>query len=133
MSPDNVACVRRLLAAFNEGDVEAIVAECDPDVEWEEQSIAGVEPVFRGHDGIRRWAGLVMGGEWDTLQGRIDRMEEARDALVASLVIDGEGSSSGARVQMHVYLVLSFRAGKLARREVFQTRAEALEAVGLRG
>jgi ketosteroid isomerase-like protein len=132
MSQENVKCVRRLLRAFNNGDVEALVAECDPGVEWEEQSIPGVDPIFRGHDGVRRWAGLVMGQELDSLEGRIEWIEEADDAVLASVVIEGEGSSSGVRVQMHVCLVLTFRAGKLARREVFETVAEAREAVGLR-
>jgi ketosteroid isomerase-like protein len=54
MSRENVECVRRLLRAFNDGDVEALVAECDPGVEWEEQSIPGVDPIFRGHDGVSR-------------------------------------------------------------------------------
>ena len=114
MSRENVECVRRLLRAFNDGDVEALV------------------PIFRGHDGVRRWADLVMGQELGSLEGQIERIEEADDAVLASVVIEGEGSSSGARVQMHVCLVLTFRAGKLARREVFETLAEALEAVGLR-
>lgn len=30
MSRQNVDVVRRMLRAFNDGDVEAIVAECDP-------------------------------------------------------------------------------------------------------
>jgi ketosteroid isomerase-like protein len=39
VSQENVDVVRRLLRAFNDGDVEALVAECDPTVKWEEQSI----------------------------------------------------------------------------------------------
>jgi len=35
MSQENVECVRRLMRAFNDGDVEALVAECDPEVEWD--------------------------------------------------------------------------------------------------
>ena len=81
---------------------------------------------------MRRWADLVMGRELGSLEGQIERIEEADDAVLASVVIEGEGSSSGVRVQMHVCLVLTFRAGKLARREVFETLAEARAAVGLR-
>ena len=132
MSAENVETVRRLLRAFNDGDVEALVAECDPGVEWEEQSIPGVDPVFRGHDGLRRWAELVMGQALSALEGRIERIEEADDAVIASVVIEGEGTSSGVRVQMHVCLVFTLRAGKLARRQVFGTLADARAAVGLR-
>jgi ketosteroid isomerase-like protein len=132
MSQENVECVRRILRAFNDGDAEALVAECDPGVEWEEQSIPGVDPIFRGHDGVRRWAELVMGQELGSLEARIERMEEADDAVIASIFVEGEGSSSGVRVQMHVHLVLTLRTGKLARRQVFQTLAEARTAAGLR-
>ena len=131
MSRENVEVVRRLLRAFNDGDVEALVAECDPAVEWEEQSIPGVDPVFRGHEGVRRWAQLIMGQELGSLTGRIERLEEADDAVIASLSVEGEGTSSGVRVQMLVHLVFTFRVGKLVRRQVFQTFGQALEAVGL--
>jgi ketosteroid isomerase-like protein len=83
MSRENVECVRRLLRAFNDGDPEALVAECDPAVEWEEQSIPGIEPVFRGREGVRRSAELLMGRELGSLQGRIERMEEAEDTVIA--------------------------------------------------
>jgi ketosteroid isomerase-like protein len=134
MSRQNVDVVRRLLRAFNDGDVEAIVAECDPAVELEEQSIPGVEPVYRGHDGVRQWAAAVMGvrEELGPLQGRLEGVKEADDKVIASVRFEGEGRSSGARVPMHVHMVATFRDGKLVRRQVFLTLAEALEAAGLR-
>jgi ketosteroid isomerase-like protein len=132
MSRVNVECVRRLLRAFNDGDPEALVAECDPAVEWEEQSIPGIEPDFRGREGVRRWAELLMGRELGSLRGRIERMEEAEDTVIASVLIEGEGTSSGVRVEMPVHLVLTFRSGQLLRRQVFQTFAQAREAAGLR-
>ena len=52
--------------------------------------------------------------------------------MIASTRIWGAGQSSGVEVQMHVQLVVTFREGKVARRQVFQTRQQALEAVGLR-
>jgi ketosteroid isomerase-like protein len=133
MSQQNVDAVHRMLRGFNDGDVEAIVAECDPAVEWEEQSIPGVEPLYRGHEGVRRWwAATVMQEELASIEGRLEGLKEADDTVVASLRLEGEGMSSGARVQMHVHLVLAFRDGRLVRRQVFLTLAEALEAVGLR-
>ena len=43
MSQENVDVGLRMLQAFNDGDIEAIVADCDPAVEWEEQSIPGMD------------------------------------------------------------------------------------------
>ena len=33
-----------MLQAFNDGDIEAIVADCDPAVEWEETRTRGLSP-----------------------------------------------------------------------------------------
>jgi ketosteroid isomerase-like protein len=133
MSQENVDVFRRVLQAFNDGDIEALVAECDPSVEWEEQPIPGVDPLYRGHEGVRRWAATIRGMETEmgSLEGRIERVKETDDTVIASLCFEGEGASSGVRVPMHVHLVGTFRGGKVVRRQVFLTLAEALEAVGL--
>jgi ketosteroid isomerase-like protein len=134
MSQENVVVVRRLLRAFNDGDVEAIVAECDPAVEWEEQSIPGVEPLYHGHDGVRRWAAAIqrVREELGPLEGRLEGVKEADDMVVASVRFVGVGRSSGVRVPMHVHVVGTLRNGKVVRRQVFLTLAEALEAAELR-
>jgi ketosteroid isomerase-like protein len=133
MSQENVEVGRRMLQAFNDGDIEAIVAECDPAVEWEEQSIPGVERLYRGHEGVRRWGAAVLGvrEELGPLQGRLEGVKETDDMVIASVCFEGEGRSSGARVPMHVHMVATFRDRKVVRRQVFLTLAEALEAAGL--
>lgn len=52
--------------------------------------------------------------------------------MIVSTHVRAEGRSSGVEVQMHVYQVATFREDKAVRRQVFQTREEALEAVRLR-
>jgi ketosteroid isomerase-like protein len=128
----NVDAVRRMLQAFNDGDVEAIVRDCDPAVEWEEQPIPGVEPLYRGHDGVRRWWAETFGAELGSIEGHLEEVKEADDTVIASVRFQGEGRSSGVRVPMLVHIVGTFRDGKLVRRQVFVTLAEALEAVELR-
>jgi hypothetical protein len=44
MSRENVECVRRLLRAFNDGDVEALVAECDPALNGRSSPYPGSTP-----------------------------------------------------------------------------------------
>jgi len=132
MSQEHVEVVRRIARAFNEGDVDAMVAELDPNVEWEEQPIPGVDPVYQGHEGVRRWAEAVMGPELGSLQVHVEGFSEAGDAVIVATHVRGEGRSSGIEVDMHVHLVVTFREDKVARRQVFQRREEALEAVGLR-
>ena len=132
MSQQNVEVVRRIERAFNKGDIDALVAELHPAVEWEEQPIPGIDPIYHGHEGVRRWAEAIMGQELGTLQAHVEGFTDAGDAVIASTRISGAGQSSGVEVQMQVQLVVTFREGKVARRQVFQRREEALEAVGLR-
>jgi ketosteroid isomerase-like protein len=91
-----------MLQAFNDGDIEAIVADCDPAVEWEEQSIPGVEPVSRGHDGVRRWAAAVLGlrEELGPLEGRLEGVKETDDMVIASVRFEGEGSCGSRRKRL---------------------------------
>jgi ketosteroid isomerase-like protein len=131
MTQENVEVVRRVERAFNKGDVDAIVAELDPAVEWEEQPIPGIDPVYYGHEGVRRWAEAIMGQELGALRAHVEGFTDAGDAVIASTRISGAGQSSGVEVQMHVQIVVTFRAGKVARWQVCQTRQQALEAVGL--
>jgi ketosteroid isomerase-like protein len=129
MSQENVEVVRRIARAFNKGDVDAIVAELDPNVEWEEQPIPGIDPVYHGHEGVRRWA---EGQELGALQVHVEGFTDAGDAVIASTRISGAGQSSEVEVQMHVQIVVTFREGKVARRQVCQTRQQAVAAVGRR-
>jgi ketosteroid isomerase-like protein len=132
MSQENVEVVRRIARAFNERDVDALVAELDPGVEWEEQPIPGVDPVYRGHEGVRRWAQTLLGPELRSLQVRVEELSEAGDAVIASGRARAEGRSSGVEIGMPLHIVFTFRGGQVVRRQVFQRRAAALEAVGLR-
>jgi len=118
------------MRAFNDRDLEALVAECDPAVEWEEQPIPGVDPLYRGHEGVGRWWGeAILGGGVGSLEGRLEGLREADDTVILSVRLEGEGTSSGVRVQMHVHMVATFRHDTVVRRQVFPTLAEALEAV----
>ena len=129
MSQEKV--VRRLAQAFNQGDVDAIIAGLHPAVAWEEQPIPGVDSVYRGHEGVRRWAEAVFGPELRSLQVDVEGFSEAGDAVIASARLRGEGESSGVAVQMYVHLVFTFREGQVVRRQVFRSREQALEAAGL--
>ena len=76
-----------MLQAFYDGDIEAILAECDPGVEWQEQSIPGVEPLFLGHDGVRRWWAVEGLEELGYMKGRLDGVKETDDTVIASILL----------------------------------------------
>jgi hypothetical protein len=64
MSEENVESFKRGIEAGNRRDIEALLAELDPDVEWHAAlPMVGGDAVYRGHEGIREWLGDV----WDVL------------------------------------------------------------------
>ena len=134
MSQENVEGVRRSFEAFNRGDLEGFLAGWSPDATYRAAitwMVEGETGDFLGHDGLRRW--------WRDLHGLYDDLRtnllETRDLGGRVLVvfeIRGRGKGSGMTRTETLAQVVSVRNAKLGEVRDFLTRAEALEAVGLR-
>ena len=129
MAQDDLELVRSLFDAFSARDVERIVALTDPDVEIVSLRSA-LEGVFRGHDGVRRWArGLL-----DTAENSWVEPDELRSANGRVLVIGrqgGRGNESGVPFEGPLAIVVEVRNGLLLRSQAYASADEAREAVGL--
>jgi ketosteroid isomerase-like protein len=55
MSEENVETLRRGYAAVNRGDIDGLLANVHPDVEFTSLIAEAEGETFRGHDGVRRW------------------------------------------------------------------------------
>jgi ketosteroid isomerase-like protein len=56
MSQENVEAVRRGADAYNRGDIDALLGELDPEIEWHpllQVLLGGEATVYRGHEGAR--------------------------------------------------------------------------------
>ena len=56
MSRENIESFKRALEAYNRRDVEALLQELAPEVEWHpvlEGLLGGEATVYRGHEGVR--------------------------------------------------------------------------------
>ena len=125
--------LRRAYAGFGAGDMGAVLAVMGTQIEWDATDALAHTGIYHGHEGVRRWwAATILQEELGSIEGRLEGVKEADDTVIASVRFEGEGRISGVRVPMHVHIVGTFRDGKIVRRQVFLTLAEALEAVGLR-
>ena len=125
----NLEAVRRWLDAYNRRDIEELFALNDPEVEFRSIFVA-IEPVFRGHDGIRAYfAGLDDAYEHFELVPR--EFIDAGAGVLWAGHVDWRGKESGAAGRTQITVALWLRAGKVFRTETFTDRAHALEAVGL--
>ena len=133
MSQENVELVRELTDAVNRLDVDALVALLTPDVVWEENpELPGLREVYRGRAEVRAWAEEVLEVVEDP-HSEFEQITELRDDRVfTENVVAGRGKGSGVPVELRYWSVLWVAEGKIARRQVFWNRDEALEAAGLR-
>lgn len=115
--------------AANRRDLGALLALMDPDVESAPR-LASMEGSFHGHDGIRRWWENLLDAFPD-LNAEIVGMHDLGDLTLGTVRIRGHGGGSETPLDQTIWQVARWRRGKCVWRGTFNTRAEALEAVGL--
>jgi ketosteroid isomerase-like protein len=132
MSQEDVEIVRAVFEHLNRRDWAAVMASYDDEVVLvAHESSAPDAGVFRGREAVGRWF-----GDWFLAFGKDYRFEIEEVRSVGNRVLTvarhhGHGRSSGAEVDWVNAHVFSVRAGKIVRLELYGSRVEALEAVGL--
>jgi ketosteroid isomerase-like protein len=119
--------------AWNRGDLDAWL-ELAAD-EWQTTAtFPGIEPVYRGREGMRAiWDYLR--GPWESaasIQIDVDRVEDLGDTVLVLTTLRGRGEQEGAETTMQVGYVLTDEDGFLRLRN-YLSWDEALRAVGLTG
>jgi ketosteroid isomerase-like protein len=119
MSSQNVEIVRRLFEAVRRRDAETVLSLYHPDVEWDGSRSRWGEVMpetnFRGHDGLRRFAGMYY-EIWEDLEDRVDDMIDAGDHVVVVVNSRARGRASGADVELlHNVGVWTLRDGRITR------------------
>jgi ketosteroid isomerase-like protein len=133
MSRQNIKLVRELADAGNRGDLDALVALLSPDVVWEENpELPGLREVYRGRAEVREWGEEVLEVVESPHSELAEITELSHDRVFTETLVTGRGKASGVPVELRYWSVLWFAEGKIARRQVFWTKDEALEVAGLR-
>ena len=129
MSQENVDLYYRAVDAIDRHDLSALLALMDDEVDAVSRIVA-TEGGLHGHEGIRRW--------WDewftTFPDYSIEVVEARDVgdvVIASLRTGGHGAGSDLLVEELIWQASRWRQRKCVWWQIFETRTEALEAVGL--
>ena len=123
---DNPASARRLLDAWNQGDVATVLALVTPDVEFE--TPGGVD---RGPEAARQWA-TKQTQPHVTTYIVLEQLLEAGDQVVVLFRRQMRWRETGELGdETPGAALLTFRAGKLLRWRMFPDPDQALEAAGL--
>jgi|SRR5271165_913953 len=134
MSQENVEIVKRVLRNSAAHAIDRALADVDPEAELDwSNSEAPDSGVYHGHAGWREW----FDGRGEGLSElRFDTTEviDARpDTVIVVARLLGRGRASGVEVEAVGAGVWTVHEGKVTSLKLYQTREEALEAVGLAG
>jgi ketosteroid isomerase-like protein len=132
MSQENVEIVGRVLQRYGNQDIEGMLRDVHAEVEIDySDSHAPDASVYHGHEACRAF----VRGRYEDFEQRSFNATEMIDAPPNSVIavgrMRGRGRASRAAVQADSVTLWTLRDGQVSRIKLYQTRAEALEAVGL--
>jgi ketosteroid isomerase-like protein len=129
----NLEIVGRVLRRYSDQDVDEMLSDVHPDVELDySESDAHDASIYHGYAACRAF----VQGRYEDFEERSLELVEVIDAppnaVVAVGRMRGKGRASGVAVEARSVTLWTLRDGKVSQIKIFQTRAEALDAVGLR-
>jgi ketosteroid isomerase-like protein len=127
---ENVELLKRGYEAFNRGELEAVFARLDPEIEWVTDERVPFAGTYHGHGEIRR---LLSDQQEVFGQLTMEPYEffETGDQVVAFVRQRARGHASGAEIVITIGHLWTIRDGKAVRWQGFPEREKALEAAGL--
>jgi ketosteroid isomerase-like protein len=135
MSQEVVERIRRGYEAFNRGDLVGAAEGFDPNIEWRipfQLPDSPPDETYHGREGvIRFWE--TWRAAFDDFRVELEEIIDAGDQVVVFAGVRGRGAGSGADVKSPSFPQVWTLGddGRPVRVEMYPSRAEALDAVGL--
>ncbi len=129
MSEENVEATRRMLDAFNSGDVDGWVRGLHPDVVWVPIPEYTVTEAIRGPGPVREFVADWVGA-WDQYTVDVTRIFDDGDWVVVGGRHEAR-HQSGAEISMDMFVAAAYRDGKGIEFRWFTNEADALKAAGI--
>jgi ketosteroid isomerase-like protein len=130
MSQENVEIVKAFTTLFQAGDRNEWRGYFDPDVVWDTSATnmpsAGI---YHGHEGVERFFREWL-GTWSDYRIEVRELQDAGDSVVIVFRQGGIGRGSGVRADRDFFGVYDLRDSKVVRYRQYESRKDALEAVG---
>jgi ketosteroid isomerase-like protein len=121
---ENAEYVRDWVDDWNRGDVDALMANADPDHEW---VVAREHPAATTHRRPEQIGAYL--ADWlrtmPDFKVEIEGLEEAGDRVLVVMRMTGTGAGSGAATEVRVATLTTFRDGRPVRTEEFLDPEEA--------
>jgi ketosteroid isomerase-like protein len=139
VSEENVQHARRSYAilsdALRASDLRAIARlieeRFDPEVVLKPAGVLPESEEMYGHDGALRWLTTQMEA-FETMWLETQEFIDAGDSVVVTLRAGGHARHTGIDLEFERIHVPTYRRGKVVRLEMYASKQQAFEAVGLR-
>jgi ketosteroid isomerase-like protein len=132
MASDSDRITELAMAAFNERDIEGIVALTHPEIVIE--LFGGFADLmggrFEGHEGVRRYY-TDWFATFETMRVDLEELLPADECTVAMTRLTATAEGSESEVEIPGAIVYAFEDGKIRRAGFYYDRSEALQAAGL--
>jgi ketosteroid isomerase-like protein len=129
----NLELYREGIDAWNRRDLVTVLEQAAPDFEFHTAGLfPGLEPVYRGREGLVDFWNAFIEEPWALLHVEIDDIRELDDERVlALLTFTGKGKGSDVEVTIQYGHLCTFRDGQVVRIDGFADWDEAREAAGI--
>jgi ketosteroid isomerase-like protein len=112
MAQETGELLHRAYEAFNRRDLDALLALCDPSVEFISYlvQVEGGDP-YRGHDGVRSWWERLL-AVYPDFGAEIEEVRDLGDLTIARVRMHGRGHESDAPMDQTLWHVAESRQGR---------------------
>jgi ketosteroid isomerase-like protein len=131
MSEENVEIVRRFEECWSRQDLDAALQCVHSEMEFDwSDSMGPFRGTYKGHEGLAEfWTQMLEA--WERFSPEMEEaIECGAEHLITVDVVRAEGKGSGIAIEARGAMHWTVRDGKIVRAKMFQTREEALEALG---
>jgi ketosteroid isomerase-like protein len=122
--------LRRAIQAWNRGDLEAALADVDPDIEWEMANFfPDATGTFHGHEGVTEFWRLFR-EPWKEIHFNLERFVEVGEKIVVEGRFRATGRDSGTQVDGVFGQIFTYRDHRLVHFQAFEDFASAAADAG---
>jgi ketosteroid isomerase-like protein len=130
MSQENVEIISRMYRAWNSGDMDALLAVFDAEVEVRPalSTFLG-SSVYHGHEGVAAWYAETY-EPWAEMTAEPQRYVDAGERTVVVVGLHARVPDGGVDLDGQIAHVLTIRHGRIVKLDGYDTPEAALSAVG---
>jgi ketosteroid isomerase-like protein len=131
----NVDVVRGMYEAFGRGDIQGVLAACDPQIEWrqaEGNPVGGEGGALIGPDAVMEKVFMRLGQEWDSFIVTPRQFHDAGDSVIVEGRYTGGYKATGRSIDSQFCHVFKVREGKVTSFQQYMDTAQMQEVMDAR-